>query len=118
MRYPIRRSNSRLSFAFQEPTHPCSPNIQSTFDFADAIDIWLGRMQRKLRARCGRKSKVGVRASSPAIADPATRFSPFHLPNTERKIAGISHLHRTLSGAFMTLLGRRAPTRMFRPRLP
>src|SRR5271157_3074554 len=76
MRYPIVRSNSRLSFAFQEPTRPCSPNIQSTFDFADAIDIWLGRTQRN-SSRCGRKSKAGVRASSPTIADPATRFSPF-----------------------------------------
>src|SRR5271157_6495807 len=28
MRYPIRLSNSRLSFAFQEPTRPCSPNTQ------------------------------------------------------------------------------------------
>ncbi len=46
------------------------------FVLADAIDIWLGRMQPNFeRMRKQVEGKV-VRASSPTIADPATRFSP------------------------------------------
>ena len=37
MRYPIRRSNSRLSFAFQEPTRLCVPNTPDSFRYKEYL---------------------------------------------------------------------------------
>jgi hypothetical protein len=39
MRYPILRSNSRLSFAFQEPTNQCVPNTLGFVPVQDSLAI-------------------------------------------------------------------------------
>ncbi len=52
MRYPIRRSNSRLSFAFQEPTHlgRCF-RIHEVCDYAEN---WLSHYARRKTTVLGR----------------------------------------------------------------
>ena len=42
MRYPIVRSNSKLSFVSQARTRRCSRNIRRHFSFEDTLAIGVG----------------------------------------------------------------------------
>ena len=46
MRYPIVRSNSRLSFASQERILPCSAKHSKHFSLEDSLAVGVDRMQR------------------------------------------------------------------------